>query len=862
MKHRFRIPKTTLFAAFLGLAAAVFGAIGSAQAGHGHVYAQNPHRSDARLLAQQPKPNGVTDAAITPISVRGPDRLVWLIYGEGFTEAEQTTKYVGYLHKTFDHWMAQEPLSRFVDEINVYAVNTLSKTAWNGTASQDTYFDIRHRANNEFPELNNNNSEAESKLNAIKRQIVSNYLDPGATVIEQTILVNSLAKDSFRAYHMGGYALVSNAYYPTYTGNTIVHEAGHAFGLEDEYGYANNYASKNAAWSPQVAENSWGAFYGYQWHANWNNNPATATIGAHKETGTADRIDRYIPYDSRLAHCMMLDVYSPGLEFCPVCRYYMFDFLNKKTGHAHDWFWLEPNVSFDAQANKIRFHTVYRNYTDGPRRVRVEIGSAADRDGIYVSEPIEAKADGKPAKLEIAGEAPSLASAADFEWKIVDDQTNETILGSPRRTAKIDLRFVDEQGNPLPQSAIRPYSVAAPMDEAYRIVLPEIDGYAYAGTEDELTIQRPIADQVVKLRFAKVPSKELTLRLLDEDGKTTLRERKATVYENGMFVPSQNDFIINNGVGYVAAAKTGALAYGDIDESNGVVEYQKTLIPRVEVLAKDVYVAGGEHPNGYRDLVKEHALSGALQWTNAIYGMGIWNPDPDVQAYEEMMIDLFDWNKPGHYELTVTLMNYFVDYSVDALVTVEVEESVRFSVIGADGTVPPWVAKDDAQPSQPSQPNPQNPPNPPGTGSGSQQGGNSGQDGTVDPPASGSAGQGSDPNAGQQQGSGSKASELAEKLTQLNQNPKKSREEYQQILDIESQVESLPSGERTEFENECSQRGLNATDLFAEAHRFMDAQTGANADYWWFAAIVPVAAATAGICWYAVSRKKKKGLNA
>ncbi len=225
-----KIPKTAAIAMSFGLVLAVFGSIGAVR---DHTETGRFGHSPRAFEQSAPlaKPNGVTDAKVTPISVHGPDKMVWLVYGEGYLESDQA-RYVSYLHKTFDKYLHIEPFSRFAQDINVYAVNTVSQTRYTNKPGQNTYFGLTQKANDAFPWLSNDNQRAQTKLNALKQQILSNYLDPGARVISETVLVGSVDGSLFRSYYSGGYSMISASNFPQFLDTTIVHEAAHHFGLD------------------------------------------------------------------------------------------------------------------------------------------------------------------------------------------------------------------------------------------------------------------------------------------------------------------------------------------------------------------------------------------------------------------------------------------------------------------------------------------------------------------------------------------------------------------------------------------------------------------------------------------------------
>ncbi len=331
---------------------------------------------------------------------------------------------------------------------------------------------------------------------------------------------------------------------------------------------------------------------------------------------------------------MMIDIYANDLTFCPVCEYYLFDRLNEESGRSRPWFWLEPNVDLDAAEGRILFKTVYRNYTGQTKSVRVRIGLDQYNTHAY-EQTFDLPASDRPARLAIDATDGRVAQRDDPWWEITDAATSEVLAASVPPTAKIDLEFVYEGGDPLPKDAIKPYALDVPRGKPYAIALPSVPGHEYAGDLERLTVPDPRDGQKIVLPYRELDGKQLTLRLSDPRSGQTLSELKATVFEGETFVPTQNDFIVNNGAGWRAVTATQKLTYDAIVDQVSVVEYEKLPRAEIEFVGRQTYRIGDPHPNGYWDMFKVTRMNGAVSTGGIRYSFRVWNPDPRVLGYEQ-----------------------------------------------------------------------------------------------------------------------------------------------------------------------------------------------------------------------------------
>lgn len=312
--------------------------------------------------------NEQVDYEVEPIHISGKDKLVWLVFGEGFTANDQNS-YVDYVKNSFSKIMNFDIYKDFMQFINVYAVKTISKTNWTGDDSIDnTIFGLRSSGNvNYSPRLG---SKGQDCLNSLRKQLLNNYLDDGAQIIESSILVKSPKGEKFRSINWGGdYSLVSIDTNNTALWNVILHESGHGIGkLTDEY--PGGVPGKNNAVSTvEDANASWSEFLGYKYKIP--NSNTTIEVKTNLVSG-----GNYISYDPEATsghNCFMYS--TSGGHMCAVCKYYFFDQLNQQLNNYFDFFALDPYVLYNLATSSLTVKTVCKNYTNRSKTIRVELRS-------------------------------------------------------------------------------------------------------------------------------------------------------------------------------------------------------------------------------------------------------------------------------------------------------------------------------------------------------------------------------------------------------------------------------------------------------------------------------------------------------
>ncbi len=437
------------------------------------------------------KPNGDPGVRIDPINVRGPDAAVWLVYLEGYTEQDRESC-AAQARAAFDAIFRTEPMASFQNDINVYAVNTLSRTAWTGEPGQDTYFDVRRQDPGYRPRMN---QKSKDRLNALRGKIQGVYLDPGAKVVAQTILVNGSVSE-FRSFAADGYALVCARSGQGNLANVILHEAAHGFGLSDEYPEAQAEATANAAPSLAAAQDSWGAFAGQLWVLG-----DRQTELGYFPSGEPPQRPRYVPYDPKSGFkCVMLSTVERDPVFCPVCEYYLFDGINSRIARKRQVYFSDPAVGSATKTDPAWFSAAFRNYANRPIAIRVAVGPKSGRKGGF-SQGFELPLSAKPQKLELGTARAGAFASGSAEWTVTDSGTGWAICGSAVKTARVFVSFANESGRPLPPEAARPYVLTLAAGQDHRIGLPTLAGYVFVGDPALLRIDGLKRDLTVTLRY-------------------------------------------------------------------------------------------------------------------------------------------------------------------------------------------------------------------------------------------------------------------------------------------------------------------------------------------------------------------------
>ena len=646
---------------------------------------------------------GPVDFNVTPINVKGEDKLVWLIFGEGYREQDQEN-FNSKIKSAFDLIFNSEPMKSFSHLVNVYAVNVISKTTFADEAKpgqvNDTYFDIKVR-NHTDPDSRTASmpKDGAARLDHLVEQLKQNYFSNSNPIFfEKSIVVNS--NFYFRSgNNTGKYSIVDSARSVPFI-QTIFHEASHNFAyLADEYRYHiwnRPDGGQNTANSIESAKEKWGEFEGYKWETPFESKGKKVYrdityFDCKSFTGNKTM---YIPYnpldpdgtDDVEVSCLMKEL--SNLDFCPVCHYYFFDKLNTTFDTYYPWFWLKPYVKILSNSHlgnnvgTIDFQTVCRNYTNEEQKIRIEIDLGNNNQ--YTKEFI-IPASRKPFKIFIH-EGNQTIKGLDHSWKIVDTKTSKILLSSNEKMYTINVNFKDENNLDIPSNLVSNYSLSVKENDNLKLYYPKIQGYKFIGNNQDLVINNITSNKNIDLKYKKLQSKELNLVLHRADGKT-IQRKKLLVYENQTFQPSTKDFLLNGGIkGFELEIKNpNPLIFNEINDQNNEITYiEKLQKSKVIYLGKEEYRVGGDHPtsNSFWDLIKIESVNGR----QPSYSFTRW--DDDLKQWNN--VSTIDWNTPASYKMDFTFEDSVEVWELNNKIhNFTTDVSITFRIIANDGTQPP-----------------------------------------------------------------------------------------------------------------------------------------------------------------------------
>ncbi len=288
-------------------------------------------------------------------------RNVWLIVGDGYTQEEQD-KFIHDMTARVEKIMDMEPFRYFNRGMNIYALQIPSKESGagrdfnkDGTGGiiKDTYFRVRHNSCG-LERLAWFNGEGEQRLEALKKDLETHYLDPGGHIIQTIILSNS------DTYFGGGAAF--DAVSSLAAGEAMmVHEASHGFAnLADEYN-GHPEESPNKTKQTNLKKVPWKEFFGFR------------GVTLYKY---GDGAQKPIPGD-----CIMNSLYQQH-GYCEVCKEHVAEVLNKNLkDDSHLYYMAEPSLTLkeedplttgktiteanleEANHHQLQYRTVVKNFT-------------------------------------------------------------------------------------------------------------------------------------------------------------------------------------------------------------------------------------------------------------------------------------------------------------------------------------------------------------------------------------------------------------------------------------------------------------------------------------------------------------------
>lgn len=724
--------------------------------------------------------NKVLDNMLTPIHVTGKDKLVWLIFSEGFLESDQQA-FVTFLKNAMKDIFKIEPMNKLSNLINVYAVNTISKTRWNGSVSQQTAFDVRAMGMDAYLGPN-----GLSNLQYITDQLKSNYFGDNVRFVEKTIFVGT-EKDIFRSYNLGDdHTLLCAQKGESFVKYKLLHEAAHAMGhLQDEYGSTMNGKYPNAAPNLEWAHNNWGEFLGYKWQHKTNLDTYEERVVENYKVGPS----KYLSYDKKKYSCLMEFHPRTDASFCAVCQFYLFSKINEKAKNFYDWFFLTPYISHDTATSTTNFMTVYRNYTNETKNVRVEV--QINESGNKISKDFVVQPNDKPLKLDFSEKTTNVSPSYQYQYKIIDTKTNKILSTSHEsEQLKLNVEYQDEAGNKIDEK-ISPMDYIVPLNKGddHKLDLPIIPGYKFIGNESDLSIKNIQSDKTVILKFKKLNFKEINLTLKNEqNNNNVLTTKKVKVYEGEPFVPTNLDFIVNYGTGWYAAIKQEDIkpySYEQINDTNNTINYYLTEMgPFIEYIGKPFYKVGEKPEHEKYDLFKITRANGKVGFDGVFW----------VDWY-------VDWNTPGTYKLTPRIEDKFIYYDQNKEIIRVLEKSFDIKIVADDGSITPPEPTDPEQPPvdpvEPEQPTePEKPP--------------------VDPTPP------TNPDTPTEPEKPSQNEEVNSSLEVIINIKNDVKNNYQVILDINDKFNAWSSADKQTFLTELSKNNINFNDLVSESQKYLN----------------------------------------
>ncbi len=659
-------------------------------------------KTNENNIAESNNNVGPVDFNVTPINVKGKDKLVWLIFGEGYREQDQEN-FNSKIKSAFGLIFNSEPMKSFSHLVNVYAVNVISKTTFRDEAKpgqvNNTYFDIEV-PNNTNPDLRiaRMPNDGAARLDYLVEQLKQNYFsDSNPIIFEKSIIVNS--DFLFRtANNTGKHTIICSNNSVAFI-QALLHEASHNFPhLSDEYRYHiwnTPGGGQNTANSKESAKEKWGEFEGYKWETPFESKGKKVYreityFDCKSFTGNKEMYIPYSPFDPENnddveVSCLMMGL--SNLDFCPVCHYYFFDKLNTTFDTYYPWFWLKPYVKLLSNnhlgnnVGTIDFITVCRNYTNEEQKIRIEIDLGNNNQ--YTKE-FTIPASNKPFKILIK-ETKQTIKGLDHSWKIVDTKTNKILLSSNEKMYKVNVNFKDDNNLDIPSNLVSNYSLNVKENDNLRLYYPKIQGYEFIGNNQDLVINNITSNKNIDLKYKKLQSKELNLVLHRADGKT-IQRKKLLVYENQTFQPSTKDFLLNGGIkGFELEIKNpNPLSFNEINDQNNEITYiEKLQKSKVIYLGKEEYRVGGDHPtsNSFWDLIKIESVNGR----QPSHSFTRW--DDDLKQWNN--VSTIDWNTPASYKMDFQFEDSVKVWELNKIHNFTTDVSITFRIIANDGTQPP-----------------------------------------------------------------------------------------------------------------------------------------------------------------------------
>lgn len=510
--------------------------------------------------------NYQTDFEITPVYKSGKDKMVWLFYGEGYTKDQQSiflNKVKGIVENIFN----VKPFDEFTNLINIYAVNVISDNEWIvGDNHKKTYFGSYVNSASRVINLNYFGS---LRLEILRNQIIENYLDPGAVIMENTILANS---DSYYAgTNFQWYSVLTTQGVSLETlANGVIHEAAHGFAsLTDEYiiNSSSFLFGPNRSITNDLKEVPWNKFVGYK------------NVGAYKVDNS------YIPVP--FGQCIMSNhIYG---KFCPVCEYEVHKNLNMMANNYEKYFIAKPELTVrynsNLNINTIKLTTMFKNYTNENKKIKIVF---KNKDNLFDEKIFDINSN----KLEQLSYEKQLTGfnsqdSNDLIAEFIDLNTNKIFekvgLNSDTKYFDININFkIIDKNEYIPNLGNTKIKIKEGDD--YILDAPNFEGYEFVKSSENKNLSNVNSNKTIDYFYKPIDKKDVVLVLKDDKGKEVIR-KKSIVYKNGLFVPNRNDFVVN--YGWLVDPINKEYKYEDIVSQQEIQYIRRENYPRIELKQKD-----------------------------------------------------------------------------------------------------------------------------------------------------------------------------------------------------------------------------------------------------------------------------------
>lgn len=490
------------------------------------------------------------------------ENLVFLFMGDGYTK-EQQDKFVKDVNERFKELLLWEPYRSLANNINAYAIKTVSNeeglgrfaSAGVSVIKKDTFYGIQHNYTgmNRLLWYGKGNTTA-----PMVKEFTEKYLDKGAKVASQEILSNST--------HYGGSGGSVSMSTLSAGVKMVIHEGAHSYAkLTDEYSTGAE-ETRNRTSISDPTKVKWKEFLGY------------------RQTGI-------VPYGAGYnsthgGQCIMESIYSN--KYDEACKLRVFDQFNENIGYQHSEYVADGLITVEAESDEeqysrpkkkieirnsnileaeneiLSFRTIMRNYTEQKKQINLKL-TITDKEGKIKNEVSENFILGARQEINKIFEYGDDMKSLEIKTAMLTDiEETDLIIGTITDiTDSLNPKIIKTDKDhyaPMGRVQVKAYlgndtdrtPIAIPNVEQisdipieagkeYSINPPNIKDYTYV-TSDVIDNKLTVAEgqNEVNLYYAKsrVP---LTLQLVGPGGKIVTEVKKHLRYKE-KYTPSKFDF--------------------------------------------------------------------------------------------------------------------------------------------------------------------------------------------------------------------------------------------------------------------------------------------------------------------------------